>query len=108
MRHNIDLSTFGEFMSALAELAYDVAEDFPSNEKVQKQKPKESVFVQTHTESAVEIESGSVNSSLDARTPKKPYAVCKMEGHRVVECSRFKSMDVSGRFNVVQQSGVCL
>ncbi|XP_062704660.1 uncharacterized protein LOC134286963 [Aedes albopictus] len=107
MRLDVDLSTFAQFMSTLVELAYDVADDFPCIEKVprQTQMSKERTFVQTHVES---MRSELANSSNPGfRTPKKPCVVCHTEGHRVAECSRFKAMDICGRLNVVQQSGVC-
>ncbi|XP_062716216.1 uncharacterized protein LOC134291880 [Aedes albopictus] len=110
MRYDVDLSTFGEFMSTLVELAYDVADDFPCGDKFPRhtQKIKERNFVQTHMESVMSSRSELANSrSPSLRTPKKPCVVCNMEGHRVAECSRFKSMDINGRLNVVQQSGVC-
>ncbi|XP_062713760.1 uncharacterized protein LOC134290608 [Aedes albopictus] len=100
IQFNVDLDTFGQFMSTLVELAYDVADDFSVNEK-QRQKPKERIFVQTHTEAVSPVNvAGSRNSW-------KPCAICKAEGHRVGECSLFKSMDVSGRLKAVQQSGIC-
>ncbi|XP_062716387.1 uncharacterized protein LOC134291935 [Aedes albopictus] len=110
MRLDVDLSTFGQFMSTLVELAYDVADDFPSFEKVpgQNQKNRERAFVQAHMEPILSSDSESTKSSPPStRTPKKPCAVCKAEGHRVAECSQFKSMDIGGRLNVVQQSGIC-
>ncbi|XP_062716224.1 uncharacterized protein LOC134291885 [Aedes albopictus] len=110
MRLDVDLSTFGQFMSTLVELAYDVADDFPYIEKVpkQSQRNKERSFVQTHMESDTPSRSELASSSNSVtRIPKKPCVVCHTEGHRVAECSRFKAMDISGRLNVVQQSGVC-
>ncbi|XP_062702184.1 uncharacterized protein LOC134285456 [Aedes albopictus] len=105
MQFNVDLDTFGQFMSTLVELAYDVADDFSINEK-HKQKTKDRAFVQTHTETAVSSENVPVNAA-GSRNPRKPCAICKAEGQRVAECSRFKSMDISGRLKAVQQSGLC-
>lgn len=48
---SVNLDTFGQLMSTLMELAYDVADEFFGSEKIQKlkQKPKERSSVQTHT-----------------------------------------------------------
>ncbi|XP_055643357.1 uncharacterized protein LOC129779730 [Toxorhynchites rutilus septentrionalis] len=106
--HNVNLGSFGEFMATLVELAYDVADDFPTmkQNKTQRQKTKERVLVQTHSETSyVKKESNSGASGL--RNSKKPCVVCKVEGHRVVDCCRFKAMNIDERMKVVNQNGMC-
>lgn len=103
--YNTDLGVSGRFMSSLVELAYEVADEFPThrNDKVQKPKAKERMFVQTHAE---------YNDSKSKLVPaekasRKPCPICKLDGHKTPDCIRFKGMSIDNRWKVVDQQGLC-
>ncbi|XP_058827890.1 uncharacterized protein LOC131687819 [Topomyia yanbarensis] len=102
-----NLNTFGAFMTALVELAYEVADDLPTGEG-NNTRPKKQAFVQTHTDAVKSVyctENDQNNTS--ERSPKKTCIVCKSDGHRVADCFRFKSLTLDERLKVVHQSMLC-
>ncbi|XP_055527219.1 uncharacterized protein LOC129719835 [Wyeomyia smithii] len=96
-KQDVDLGTFGQFMSNLVELAYNVADDIPCA-KSQKSKYRERSFVHTHAETGPSFKNElHSKQTLTGRLPKKPCAVCNAESHRVSECIKFKAMNIDGR-----------
>lgn len=100
-----NLTAFGNFMSTMVELAYEVADDVPSEKsikQVNQSKPKERAFLHAHSESP-----SSKQFSPNEHVSKKCCVVCHEEGHKVGGCPTFKRMDMDERYKVVQQNGLC-
>ncbi|XP_062542363.1 uncharacterized protein LOC134210331 [Armigeres subalbatus] len=90
-----NLTAFGKFMSTMVELAYEVADDFLP-ERVNKVRAKDRVFVQAHSESpSPSSRQTPVNQASIAR---KTCVACNEEGHRIVDCSKFKQMGIDERY----------
>ncbi|XP_055632521.1 uncharacterized protein LOC129772999 [Toxorhynchites rutilus septentrionalis] len=100
------LATFGEFMGGLVSAASQVTFDLPSSSRNFKgdHKTKERGIVQTHSPFPAPTPASNllVNKKLG-----KPCIVCNREGHRVVECDKFKSFSLDERWNVVHQKALC-
>ncbi|XP_058448925.1 uncharacterized protein LOC131428882 [Malaya genurostris] len=99
----VTLTTFGEFTDKLVDAATEVTYDLPCFRrppKTEKQKVKEKVFVQAHS-----TDSSAIRDSKQQHG--KTCAMCNLQGHRIIECHRFKSLCVSERVNVIQQKGLC-
>ncbi|XP_055542771.1 uncharacterized protein LOC129728359 [Wyeomyia smithii] len=106
-KQDVDLGTFGQFMSNLVELAYNVADDIPCA-KSQKSKYRERSFVHTHAETGPSFKNElHSKQTLTGRLPKKPCAVCNAESHRVSECIKFKAMNIDGRLKAVREFRLC-
>ncbi|XP_058467108.1 uncharacterized protein LOC131440034 [Malaya genurostris] len=103
----VTLETFGDFMSRLVNAASEVTFELPCfgrSSRQDKQKPKEKVFVQTHTTDS-SMTAGS--HKIDKQVTGKVCNICGLAGHRVVECSKFKGLNMDERWNIVQRKGLC-
>ncbi|XP_053698951.1 uncharacterized protein LOC128745910 [Sabethes cyaneus] len=108
---SVTLATFGDFMSGLVEAASEVTFELPcinNTPRGEKQKPKEKFFHQMHSTEqkfGKMPESAAVGKSQGSIGKLCP--TCRVAGHRVNECVRFKSLSVEERWKIVQQKGLC-
>ncbi|XP_058828571.1 uncharacterized protein LOC131688382 [Topomyia yanbarensis] len=101
------LRTFGSFMSRLVTAASEVTFDLPCIGTTNKgDRPRARAHIQTHSVDSASSPP-STNSFATNRKPGRPCAVCDREGHRVAECSKFNTMSVDQRWQLIQQKGLC-
>ncbi|XP_065080573.1 uncharacterized protein LOC135703310 [Ochlerotatus camptorhynchus] len=106
----VNLGTFGLFMSSLMELAFEVMDDTPTGKSTKgvNSRPKDRGYVQAHSEYPSTGPTSSNNkSTTPTKQPIKICAYCKMDGHRVMDCFKFKSLNIDERFKVISQNSLC-
>ncbi|XP_058828010.1 uncharacterized protein LOC131687931 [Topomyia yanbarensis] len=104
---NVNLATFNSFMSGLVNLASELSIDVSSvqnyhqPQRAEKSKPKEKLF--TH---ANEPPSVSKEFVIKGHT-SKACSYCEEDSHLILNCPRFKSLDIGGRWKVMRQKNLC-
>ncbi|XP_055623038.1 uncharacterized protein LOC129766494 [Toxorhynchites rutilus septentrionalis] len=100
------LRTFSSFMTKLVTAASEVTFESPNVNvnRSERNRPRDKAYIQSH--SAVP-ETFTIPSIEFNAKPRKICAVCNRDGHRVAECSEFKSWNVDDRWKIVQQKGLC-
>ncbi|XP_062714026.1 uncharacterized protein LOC134290833 [Aedes albopictus] len=103
------LQSFGDFMSRMVATASEVSYELPTLDrsgKIDRTKPKSKGAVHAHSAESSTI---STPSTSVVKTGKsvKPCLCCSREGHRLVDCSRFKSLNADDRWKLAEQKGLC-
>ncbi|XP_058445110.1 uncharacterized protein LOC131426420 [Malaya genurostris] len=103
----VDLKTFGDYMTSVVQDASSVVtyEHEPRRTNV-RDRPKSKGFVNTHAMDGASKD-GSMRSSATGAIKQFDCAHCSKAGHRVRECSSFKSLSVDDRWRRVRALGLC-
>ncbi|XP_065095606.1 uncharacterized protein LOC135717443 [Ochlerotatus camptorhynchus] len=105
---HVNLATFNSFMSGLVNLAselnigVDSAQNHHRQPRVEKLKQKEKLF--TH---ASEAPSVPKKESTVGESTSKACSYCEKDGHQILNCSSFKSLDIGGRWKAMRQKNLC-
>lgn len=97
-------------MSQLVTAASEVTFDLPATSgtaRHDRYKPREKAHVQTHSTDSSQSARFLSGSTRPSGKTGKPCVVCDREGHRVNDCTKFKSLNVDERWKVVHQKNLC-
>lgn len=116
---NVDLETFGNFMSVIVDAAADVTLFTESITGKFVGKGKEKFMQEKLNVHAVEAEKSEEGSEAygghdQPRDPRNQYKskamecfCCEVPNHRIADCEEFGKMTVENRLKLVQRKGLC-
>ncbi|XP_055632443.1 uncharacterized protein LOC129772934 [Toxorhynchites rutilus septentrionalis] len=104
---NVNLATFGGFMSDLVNTASDVTlPDLAtlSLKSTKQNHTKSKLFV--HTQSSPDVEEIPESNPIEEMS-KKTCAYCSNPNHEILSCGPFKALDIDARWTAMRQKGLC-
>ncbi|XP_062714812.1 uncharacterized protein LOC109426713 [Aedes albopictus] len=108
LQAEVNLATFGEFMTEMVNTASDVTlptTDAAVHQARPNQAGKENQKLYVHAETRGER--GGLNCTPGPAGTRRPCHYCSDEEHEVVTCPQFKSLDVYGRWKAMRLKGLC-
>ncbi|XP_058456720.1 uncharacterized protein LOC131434090 [Malaya genurostris] len=107
---DVDLSTFGEFMSELVKTATDVSIPgeliVQQTRSINKGREKQKLYVHTEAESKKQ-KSTNTKSPNESDPTRRQCAYCSEDGHEIALCPQFKALDLDGRWKAIRSKGLC-
>ncbi|XP_062716949.1 uncharacterized protein LOC115265221 [Aedes albopictus] len=107
---NVNLATFNGFMAGLVNLASELTIDVDSaqnhHKQVRAEKPKQREKLFTHANESPDATKRGKDTSVEEST-SKACSYCGNEGHQILSCSRFKSLDIGARWKAMRQMNLC-
>ncbi|XP_058449200.1 uncharacterized protein LOC131429170 [Malaya genurostris] len=107
---DVDLSTFGEFMSELVKTATDVSIPgeliVQQTRSINKGREKQKLYVHTEAESKKK-KSTNTKSPNESDPTRRQCAYCSEDGHEIARCPQFKALDLDGRWKAIRSKGLC-
>ncbi|XP_058828346.1 uncharacterized protein LOC131688193 [Topomyia yanbarensis] len=107
---DVNLATFGDFMSELVKTATDVTVPGDnSNKHVNAVREQQKLYAHAEAE-------GPQSAAMTANKPthlgdslllKRLCAYCSDDTHEVARCPQFKSLDIDGRWKAIRSKGLC-
>ncbi|XP_053686708.1 uncharacterized protein LOC128736255 [Sabethes cyaneus] len=106
---NVNLATFGAFMSELVMMASDVT--LPGDMVGVSAKPfktrREKQKLYVHSEE-IRTERADISVVKSVTEPvKKTCTYCGCVNHEIVNCTQFKALDMDGRWKAIKQKNLC-
>ncbi|XP_062710849.1 uncharacterized protein LOC134288933 [Aedes albopictus] len=108
----VNLATFGEFMSELVKTATDVT--IPLDSSIQTKssnagRDKQKLYAHAVADccQSAEVILDRQNHWRDSETTKRLCAYCSDDNHEVARCPQFKALDLDGRWKAIRSKGLC-